>query len=123
MARRPVWAEVDLEHVRHNASWLAQLVAPAKLCAVVKAYGYGHGPVRAAEAAVMGGAEWLAVATVEEGVQLRQSGITEPVLLLSEPVGSAMPDVIAWRLTPTMYTREGVDAAARAVAAYGNDTL
>jgi alanine racemase len=94
MARRPVWAEVDLGHVQHNAAWLAQLVAPAKLCAVVKAYGYGHGPVRAAEAAVTGGAAWLAVATVEEGVQL-----------------------------PTIYTPEAVAAAARAVEAYGGDPL
>lgn len=120
MARRPVWAEVDLGALSHNARWLADLVAPAELCAVVKAFGYGHGPVRAAEAAIAGGATWLAVATVEEGVQLRQAGITEPVLLLSEPVAAAMADVVAWKLTPTLYTAGAVEAAARAVAAYGH---
>ena len=119
MARRPVWAEVDLEALRDNARWLAARVAPARLCAVVKAFGYGHGPVRAAEAAVAGGASWLAVATVEEGVQLRQAGITEPVLLLSEPVPAAMTDVVTWHLTPTLYTSDAVVAAARAVAGYG----
>ena len=119
MARRPVWAEIDLGALRDNARWLADRVAPAGLCAVVKAFGYGHGPVRVAEAAVAGGATWLAVATVEEGVQLRQAGITEPVLLLSEPVGAAMADVVAWRLTPTLYSPGAVDAAERAVAAYG----
>jgi alanine racemase len=118
-----VWAEVDLDRLRHNAAWLSSLVAPGRLCAVVKAYGYGHGPARAAEAAVMGGAAWLAVATVEEGVQLRQAGITEPVLLLSEPVPSAMADVIAWKLTPTMYTAGGIGAAERAVAKYGGGPL
>jgi alanine racemase len=123
MARRPVWAEVDLDAVRANAQWLAALVAPARLCAVVKAFGYGHGPVRVAEAALAGGASWLAVATVEEGVQLRQAGITEPVLLLSEPVPGAMADVIAWHLTPTLYSAEGMAAAARAVAGYGGDPL
>ena len=123
MARRPVWAEVDLDAIRHNAAWLSALVAPSKLCAVVKAFGYGHGPVRVAEAALSGGAAWLAVATVEEGVQLRQAGITEPVLLLSEPVPGAMADVIAWSLTPTLYTAEGVAAAARAVASYGTGPL
>jgi len=119
VARRPVWAEVDQGALRANARWLSDAVAPARLCAVVKAFGYGHGPVRAAEAAVAGGASWLAVATVEEGVQLRQAGITEPVLLLSEPLPAAMADVVAWGLTPTLYTETGVDAAARAVDAYG----
>lgn len=120
MARRPVWAEVDLGALQRNARWLADLVAPAGLCAVVKAFGYGHGPVRAAEAAVVGGATWLAVATVEEGVQLRQAGITEPVLLLSEPVPAAMADVVAWKLTPTLYSTGAVEAVARAVAGYGH---
>jgi len=119
MARRPVWAEIDLGALRDNARWLSDRVAPARLCAVVKAFGYGHGPVRAAEAAVAGGASWLAVATVEEGVQLRQAGVSEPVLLLSEPVPAAMTDVVAWHLTPTLYTPDGVVAAARAVAGYG----
>ncbi|GAC1540112.1 MAG: alanine racemase [Acidimicrobiales bacterium] len=119
MARRPVWAEIDLGALRDNARWLSALVAPARLCAVVKAFGYGHGPVRAAEAAIAGGATWLAVATVEEGVQLRQAGITEPVLLLSEPVRGALADVVAWRLTPTLYSLDAVTAAARAVAGYG----
>jgi alanine racemase len=119
MARRPVWAEIDLAALRDNARWLADRVSPARLCAVVKAFGYGHGPVRVAEAAVAGGASWLAVATVEEGVQLRQAGVTEPVLLLSEPVAAVMADVVAWRLTPTLYSLSAVDAADRAVAAYG----
>ena len=119
MARRPVWAEIDLGAVRHNTALLASLVAPAQVCAVVKAFGYGHGPVRVAEAALAGGATWLAVATVEEGVQLRQAGITEPVLLLSEPTPPAMGDVVSWNLTPTLYTQEGVDAAAKAVSTLG----
>lgn len=123
MARRPVWAEIDLGRIRHNTEWLASLVAPAQVCAVVKAFGYGHGPVRVAEAAVAGGATWLAVATVEEGVQLRQAGVTEPVLLLSEPVAGVMPDVIAWSLVPTLYTASGVEAAARAIAGYGHAAM
>jgi alanine racemase len=122
VSRRPVWAEVDPAAVQANAAHLASLVAPARLCAVVKAFGYGHGPVRVAEAAVAGGASWLAVATVEEGIQLRQAGITEPVLLLSEPIAGAMTDVVAAGLTPTLYTPAGVEAAARAVAGYGGQS-
>ena len=48
---RPSWVEVDLSAIRHNAAVLADLAAPAALCAVVKADGYGHGDVPVAEAA------------------------------------------------------------------------
>ena len=56
-----------------------------RLCAVVKADGYGHGAVAVARAALDGGASWLAVALVEEGVALRDAGVEAPVLVLSEP--------------------------------------
>jgi alanine racemase len=114
---RRAWAEIDLAAVRHNARLLERVAAPAALCAVVKADGYGHGAVPVARAALEGGATWLAVALVEEGVQLRDHGIDAPVLLLSEPPPEAMADVVASGLTATLYTGEGVaalDAAARA---------
>ncbi len=119
MTHRPAWAEVDLAAVRHNVGVLAGLSAPARMCAVVKAGGYGHGPVEVARAALEGGATWLAVALVEEGAQLRDAGIDAPVLLLSEPPGDAMADVVGLRLTPTLYTGEGMAAAAAAAAIGG----
>jgi len=112
-----VWAEVDLGAVRHNVGVLAGLAAPAQVCAVVKAWAYGHGPVEVARAALEGGASWLAVALVDEGVQLRDAGIDAPVLVLSEPPADAMADVVALGLTPTVYTPGGVAAAATAAAA------
>ena len=51
---RPAWAEIDLSAVAHNAAVLARLVAPAELCAVVKAHGYGHGGPAVARAALAG---------------------------------------------------------------------
>ena len=119
MTLRPVWAEVDLGAVRHNVRALAALAAPARLCAVVKAGGYGHGAVEVARAALDGGASWLAVALVEEGAELRDAGIDAPVLLLSEPPPAAMADVVGLRLTPTVYTAEGVAAAAIAAGGTG----
>jgi len=116
---RRAWAEVDLAAVRQNAAALAAVAAPAALCAVVKAGGYGHGAVPVARAALTGGASWLAVALVEEGVELREAGVEAPVLLLSEPPGTAMAEVVARRLTPTIYTQAGVEAAAKAVADTG----
>ena len=116
---RPAWAEIDLDAVRHNAALLANVASPARLCAVVKAGGYGHGAVEVARAALEGGAQWLAVALVEEGIEVRAAGITAPILLLSEPVSAAMAEVVAARLTPTVYTRGGVSALAEAATAAG----
>ena len=114
-----MWAEVDLAAVRHNAGWLRRLVAPAALCAVVKADAYGMGAVAVGRAALEGGASWLAVAMVEEGAALRRSGIDAPVLLLSEPVPEAMEAVVAHRLTPTLCTTAGVAALGAAVSGSG----
>jgi alanine racemase len=113
---RPAWAEVDLAAIRHNATVLAGTAAPAELCAVVKAGGYGHGAVEVARAALSGGASWLAVALVEEGRELREAGITAPVLVLSEPPAEAMAEVVAAALTPTIYTRPGLAALQKAMA-------
>ena len=118
---RPAWAEVDLAAIRHNAAALAATAAPAALCAVVKAGGYGHGAVEVARAALEGGATWLAVALVEEGRELRAAGLAAPVLILSEPPPDAMEEVVAAGLTPTVYTRDGLEALRKAVAAAHRD--
>src|SRR5262249_43652226 len=87
---RPAGGEGARAACRHNARVRAEEAAPARLCAVVKAGGYGHGAVPVARAALDGGAEWLAVALVEEGRELRAAGIDAPVLLLSEPTATSM---------------------------------
>jgi alanine racemase len=114
---RPAWAEIDLGAVAHNAGVLARLAAPAELCAVVKAHGYGHGGPAVARAALAGGATRLAVALVDEGVELRQHEVTAPVLLLSECRLDAVETAIAYDLTPTLYSLASIaafGAAARA---------
>ena len=75
---RPAWAEIDLAAVAHNTGVLARVAAPAELCAVVKAHGYGHGGPAVARAALAGGAARLAVALVDEGVELRRHDVTAP---------------------------------------------
>jgi alanine racemase len=120
---RPVWAEIDLDAVRANVATLAGVASPAALMAVVKADGYGHGAVPVARAALDAGAQWLGVALVEEGAELRAAGIDAPVLVLSEPPPPAAPAVVALGLTPVAYTRAGIDALAKAVADGGADAL
>ena len=114
---RPTSAVVDLEALEANAAELARRAAPAELCAVVKADGYGHGSVAAGRAALAGGATWLAVALVEEGVELRDAGVTAPILLLSEPRPNEMVEVVAHDLRPSVYSPEGLAAAAAAAVA------
>ena len=116
---RPAWAEIDLAAVAHNAAVLARLVAPAELCAVVKAHGYGHGGPAVARAALAGGAGRLAVALVDEGVELREHGVTAPVLLLSECDPAAAATALSYGLTPTLYSPEGIAAFSAAAAAAG----
>jgi alanine racemase len=100
--------EVDLAAVRHNVAAFADLVAPAALCAVVKADGYGHGDVPVATAALDAGARWLAVALVEEGIRLREAGIEAPILVLSEPPVEDAATMIEWELRPSVYRPEFV---------------
>ncbi|MDE0234018.1 MAG: alanine racemase [bacterium] len=112
---RPSWVEVDLRAVAHNVRQLAAYASGARLCAVVKANGYGHGAPTVAKTALDNGAAWVAVATVEEGVQLRETGVTAPVLLLSEPPWDDLETVVSENLTPTLYRVPSVDALARVV--------
>jgi alanine racemase len=100
---RPSWVEVDLGAVTHNVGVISAAIAPAGVCAVVKANAYGHGDVPIAEAALAGGASQLAVALVEEAIRLREAGVEAPILLLSEPEPRDAGEVIAWDLLPTVY--------------------
>ncbi len=111
---RPAWAEIDLEALRHNVRFIVDRVAPAEVCAVVKADAYGHGAVEVSWAALDAGASSLAVALVEEGIELREASIDAPILLLSEPTADAAGEVVAQRLTPTLYTEGGVEVFAAA---------
>jgi len=120
---RPAWAEVDLDLLRSNVASMCRLVAPARLCAVVKADAYGHGALEVARAALGAGASFLAVALPEEGIELREGGLEAPILVLSEPVPRAMAAVVEWGLTPTVYRVETVAAVAAAARARGRSPL
>jgi alanine racemase len=75
-------ASVELGAITRNVAALREHVAPAAVMAVVKANGYGHGAVRAARAAVRGGAGWLGVVHVAEALELRRAGVRVPLLCL-----------------------------------------
>jgi alanine racemase len=114
---RPTFVQVDLDAIRHN---VALLKPPhAQLMAVVKADAYGHGDAAAAGAALEGGATWLGVAMVEEGLGIRGAGIDAPILVLSELPPGSEGDAVAAGLTPSLYTEAGL-ARLRAAAPAGS---
>jgi alanine racemase len=97
-------ARVDVGAIERNCARLAAAVAPARLCAVVKADGYGHGAVAAARAALAGGAGSLAVATALEARQLRTEGVDGRLLVMgalsAEELAIALAaraEIVAWR--------------------------
>ncbi len=118
---RDAWLSIDLAAIAHNVAVLTAHVAPAQFCAVVKADGYGHGAIQVAQAALDAGASMVAVALVDEGITLRCANIDAPILVLSEPPESAVDDLIANNLTPTVYRTGLVDALSRAAQHVGKN--
>lgn len=117
---RPSWIEIDLGAIENNARVIAAAIAPAELCAVVKADAYGHGDIPVAEAARRGGATWLGVALVEEGVRLREADVNLPILVLSEPRLEDAAAIVEHGLTPTAYRLEFVERLAQEAASASN---
>ena len=86
---RATFAEIDLNAFKHNLGKIRSLLEPqVKIMAVVKTDAYGHGAIPSAKAAIEAGADWLGVAILEEGVELRTSGIDAPILVM----GGIFPD-------------------------------
>ncbi|HEY9847512.1 MAG TPA: alanine racemase, partial [Candidatus Caenarcaniphilales bacterium] len=104
--RDRAWVEVNLDALAHNIRQLKQLLSgQTELMAVVKADAYGHGAVTVAQTALAQGATWLGVATIDEGIELRQAGIAAPILLLGATNTPQQVRVIAqWQLQPTVCT-------------------
>ena len=96
------WVEIDRGALRRNTRAYKNLLNPRqRLCCVVKADAYGHGAVECAKIMYSVGADMFAVATVNEGVELRQGGITKPILILSEPPIEAIPTLLEFDIMPS----------------------
>jgi alanine racemase len=120
LARRPTWAEIDLNNLAANFNQVKQLVNPAaRVMAVLKANAYGHGAVECARRLSREGADWFGVALPEEGIELRASGIMEPVLCLAGFWPGQAAACIQNRLTPVVYRLEMIEALNQASANAG----
>jgi alanine racemase len=109
------WAEIDLEAIKHNVRALRRLIAPAQFTAVVKANAYGLGAIPIAKAALEAGATGLAVASCEEGQELRRAGVGSPILVLGYVPEDLAQAALEADLTLTVNTPEMARALSRAV--------
>ena len=117
---RPAWVEIDLKAIRANVGAIKQRLTPGtSYLAVVKANAYGHGDVPVAKEALKAGATWLGVILVDEGIRLREAGIDAPVLLLHEPPPDRADEVVRHRLTPSVFTEQGIEALSAAAERAG----
>ena len=112
------WVEVNLSALRRNTqAFKRQLERGVQMMCVVKADAYGHGAVQCVKTMQQAGASQLAVATVEEGVALRQAGVQMPVLILSEPPVDCVGTLVEYDLMPSVYTADFALALGEAAAA------
>jgi len=112
---RPCWTEIHRSSFLHNLTTLRQYLSPqTELLAVVKANAYGHGMAPIASWAESGGASWLGVSSLEEGIQLRDSGISKPILVLGSLYPyDVFPILFQKQLTPTVASLEAAEALHR----------
>ena len=113
------YAPVSLQAIGHNIGEVRKRLAPGvKLMAVIKADAYGHGACRVGKY-LESQVDYFAVATLEEALELRESGITRPILILSYISPSQYPELVEHNITQTIDSPEQADALEAAAASAG----
>ncbi|MEK4750341.1 alanine racemase [Niallia sp. FSL W8-0177] len=109
---RDTWVEIDLDAIAYNVGELRKKLHPEnKLIAVVKANGYGHGALQVARTALRSGANYLAVAFLDEAISLRKQGITAPILVLGASRPKDVMTAIKYKVTLTVYYKDWLEEA------------
>lgn len=112
--QRPTCAEIDIRALVHNLNEAKRLAgSKSRILAVVKADAYGHGAVKVSEALVKNGVQHLAVALVEEAVELRDAGIKIPIIVLGGIFNEQIPKIAEYNLTPVVYQEGFLKAVAK----------
>ena len=117
---RRTWAEVDLRHLDHNYHTLRSMLPPGcRLLCPVKADAYGHGAVAVAKRLEQLGCDYLAVACLDEGIELRRAGVEVPILILghTDPIWAG--ELLKYGLTQTVANEETAVALSQAAVSAG----
>jgi alanine racemase len=119
-ATRPTWAEVSLSTLRQNYRTISRYVGSGvTVCAVVKAYAYGHGAVECAKALENEGATWLGVTSLDEAIPLREEGVATRILLMTGFWRGEEEEVVRLDLTPTVWELGQIELLERAAGRLG----
>ncbi len=103
---RPVWAEIDLDKIAFNMRNIKKLAKDKEVIAVIKADAYGHGAVEIAEVLLENGASRFAVAIITEAIELRNSGIEAPIMILGYTPIEFGEELIKYDIEQTVYDLE-----------------
>ncbi|WP_289395925.1 alanine racemase [Bacillus sp. DX1.1] len=107
---RDTWVETSLHNIAYNLNQFQSNINPqTKIMAVVKADGYGHGAEKVAMTAIQAGADYLAVAFLDEAIKLRENGITAPILILGYTPVRSIREAILQNITLTVFDHEVLD--------------
>lgn len=97
------YAEIDLSAIRHNIEVVrARVGAGVKIMPAVKANAYGHGVLQVSKACIAAGADVLCVASIDEGIELREAGFDVPVLILGCSTPAAADDIVEYNIASTV---------------------
>jgi alanine racemase len=107
---RDTWAEISLDAIEHNAKQFRNYIQDStKLMAVVKADGYGHGAAEVAQTAINAGADYLAVALLDEALELRKAGISHPILVLGYTPVRSIKKAVLEDIALTVFSHDVLD--------------
>lgn len=102
--RRPVWAQIDLDAAAHNMEEIRKFVGKdIAIAAVVKANAYGHGAVELAKTFLRHGADRLAVACLDEAVELRLAGVMAKIIILGHTDGRRADELMTYGIEPAVF--------------------
>ncbi|MDR2085071.1 MAG: bifunctional UDP-N-acetylmuramoyl-tripeptide:D-alanyl-D-alanine ligase/alanine racemase [Bacteroidales bacterium] len=115
--------EVNMETIKHNLDkFKNQLKPQTKILTIVKAFSYGAGSVEIADLMQANNVDYIAVAFVDEGIQLREAGITHPILIMN-PETNALRQMIAYQLEPEVYSFRRFEQICVELKNSGNENL
>ena len=106
MMYKRAWAEIDMTAISQNIDTLMKMLKPSQLMGIVKADAYGHGASQIAHVLIHKGVQQLGVAICEEGIHLRQSGVSAPILILGFTPDTLVHEAIHLNLTQTVFSLE-----------------
>ncbi|MDI3310878.1 MAG: alanine racemase [Thermoanaerobacterium sp.] len=117
---RPTWAEVNLDNIIHNYKEIRKITDKnAGIMAVVKANAYGHGSYEVSKELINCGVDYLAVATIDEALELREQGISKPILILGYTPAKFADVIVKYDITQTAFELSYVKEVAKVAQKLG----